>query len=125
MKTKPTKASVYITDMEPIGKSVLIERIYEPVKTTSGIIISETTKEPRPVGILIAVGEEVKEKLQKSIGCKVVFNRFENLEITDSQGKTMLMMDQASVYCLIKDDTLVMDASAETVKRIDIDNSGN
>lgn len=110
------------TDLDPAHKSILVLRLHEEVVTKSNIIISETTKEPRPVGIIVAVSDECSTKVKQAVGKKILFNRFANLEVTDGLGQTLLLMPEIDIYCYINDKTLVLDDSGKKEKRIDIKN---
>lgn len=120
MKNKNQKSAQIITDLECREKSVLIFRTQEESKTLNGVIISETTKEPRPIGILVAVGPLCKEDLQKGIGRKVLYNRFANLEVVDGNGNVLMAMEDHDVKYFIPDNSTILDDSGEKKKRINI-----
>jgi co-chaperonin GroES (HSP10) len=114
------KTETQKTDLQPRKKSVLIQRIHENAQTKGGLVIADSSLELRPVGRIIAVGSECDEDLKNSIGKKVVFNKYANLEVTDSYGNTFLMVFDTDVYCFINDNTIVLDNESKKYKRIDI-----
>ena len=116
------KQNTIKTDLIPRKRSVLVHRINDETKTTAGIIIAETSKEPSIKAIIIAVGPLCDQDLKDSIGKKVTINRFANLEIIDGFGNTFIRIDDNDVQCFITDTSIVMDASAQKVKRVDVKN---
>lgn len=118
MKTKQTKI---ITDLIPRGKSVLVKHVELESKSKSGIIITEHKHAMKPTGILIACGPDCKQDLLDSIGKYVSFNPFSNLQVIDNYNNTYYMMEDFDVRFFISENTIIMDATAEKVKRIDID----
>ena len=48
-------------NIKPLGERVLVERLEEDTKTASGIIIPDNAKEKPLMGVIKAVGSEVKE----------------------------------------------------------------
>jgi len=77
---------------KPLGKRVLLERIEEPTKTASGIIIPDNAKEKPLSGIVKAVSEKIKENGSVAIGDKVIFAKYAGTELT-IDGKTYLVMN--------------------------------
>ncbi len=112
-----------ITDIEPRGKSVAILRVSLETKSGSGIIIPETTKEPRPTGIIVSCGPDCPSDIQEAVKTRRIcmFNKYANLELTDGYNNTLLSMHEQDVQCWITEDTVCLDKSATVEKRIDID----
>ena len=77
---------------KPLGKRVLLERIEEPTKTASGIIIPDNAKEKPLSGIVRAVSAKIKENGSVGIGDKVIFAKYAGTELT-IDGKTYLVMN--------------------------------
>ena len=77
---------------KPLGKRVLLERIEEPTKTASGIIIPDNAKEKPLSGIVRAVSEKIKDKGAVEVGDKVIFAKYAGNELT-IDGKTYLVMN--------------------------------
>ena len=77
---------------KPLGKRVLLERIEEPTKTASGIIIPDNAKEKPLSGIVQAVSAKIKEKGTVEVGDKVIFAKYAGNELT-IDGKTYLVMN--------------------------------
>lgn len=65
-------------DFKPLGERVLVERLEEDTKTASGIIIPDNAKEKPLMGIVKAVGNEVKDV---NAGDKVVFGKYSGTEV--------------------------------------------
>lgn len=76
---------------KPLGKRVLLERIEEPTKTASGIIIPDNAKEKPLSGIVKAVSAKLEDKGIVAIGDKVVFAKYAGTELT-IDGKPYLVM---------------------------------
>lgn len=65
----------------PLGERVLVERLEEDTKTSSGIIIPDNAKEKPLMGIVKAVSAKLKtDKILKD-GDKVVFGKYKGAEI--------------------------------------------
>ena len=77
---------------KPLGKRVLLERIEEPTKTASGIIIPDNAKEKPLSGIVKAVSAKIKENGSVEIGDQVIFAKYAGTELT-IDGKTYLVMN--------------------------------
>ena len=65
----------------PLGERVLVERIEEDTKTSSGIIIPDNAKEKPLVGIVKAVSAKLKEDKVLKENDKVVFGKYKGAEI--------------------------------------------
>ncbi len=69
-------------EFKPLGKRVLVERLEEETKTSSGIIIPDNAKEKPLMGVVKAIGGKVSEEC----GCikdgdTVVFGKYKGSEI--------------------------------------------
>lgn len=65
----------------PIGERVLLERVEEDTKTSSGIIIPDNAKEKPLIGIVRAISAKVKEEKSLKEGDKVMFGKYKGAEI--------------------------------------------
>lgn len=66
---------------KPLGERVLVERLEEDTKTSSGIIIPDNAKEKPLMGIVKAVSEKVKSDKALKENDKVVFGKYKGTEI--------------------------------------------
>lgn len=119
------KNKVPITDLIPRGKSVLIKQVSIESKSKSGIILAEGKNQTKPIGIIVACGADCKQDLKDNIGRLVAINPFSNLQLIDGNNNVFLFMEDQDVRCFITEDTIMLDASDEKVKRIDIDRTVN
>ena len=78
----------------PLGERVLVERVEEDTKTSSGIIIPDNAKEKPLIGIVKAVSAKLKnDKVLKEYD-KVVFGKYKGAEIKlDSKEYMVLELD--------------------------------
>ncbi|WP_300743560.1 co-chaperone GroES, partial [uncultured Helicobacter sp.] len=65
----------------PLGERVLVERVEEDTKTSSGIIIPDNAKEKPLVGIVKAVSAKLKDDKVLKENDKVVFGKYKGAEI--------------------------------------------
>ena len=78
----------------PLGERVLVERIEEDTKTSSGIIIPDNAKEKPLVGIVKAVSAKLKEDKVLKENDKVVFGKYKGAEIKlDSKEYIVIELD--------------------------------
>jgi co-chaperonin GroES (HSP10) len=122
---KTNKTEKIKTDLVLRNKDVIIKHIITESKSKSGIIIAEAKNSIRPTGVLIACGPDCKQDLIDGVGRMVMFNPYANLQLTDGYNNTYYYMTDSDVRCFITEDTIIMDANDESVKRIDIDKSVN
>lgn len=66
---------------KPLGERVLVERLEEDTKTSSGIIIPDNAKEKPLMGIVKAVSAKVKDDKTLKENDKVVFGKYKGTEI--------------------------------------------
>lgn len=67
---------------KPLGKRVLIERLEEEKKTSSGIIIPDNAKEKPLMGVVVAIGGGVSEECKCiKTGDTIVFGKYKGSEI--------------------------------------------
>ncbi len=78
----------------PLGERVLVERVEEDTKTSSGIIIPDNAKEKPLVGIVKAVSAKLKDDKVLKENDKVVFGKYKGAEIKlDSKEYMVLELD--------------------------------
>lgn len=65
-------------NFKPLGERILVERLEEDTKTASGIIIPDNAKEKPLMGVVKAIGSEVKDVKN---GDKVVFGKYSGTEV--------------------------------------------
>ena len=91
----------------PLFDRVVIEPETETNKTSSGIVLPETSQERPQIGIVVAVGDgenmdNDKHEMKVKVGDKVVFNRYAGTELK-MEGKTYIVMRQLDVIGVIYD----------------------
>ncbi|TLD95116.1 co-chaperone GroES [Helicobacter jaachi] len=78
----------------PLGQRILIERVEEDTKTSSGIIIPDNAKEKPLVGVVKAVSAKIKDDKILKENDKVVFGKYKGAEIKlDSKEYIVLELD--------------------------------
>lgn len=82
-------------EFKPLGKRVLVERLEEENKTSSGIIIPDNAKEKPLMGVIKAIGGKVAEECGcLKVGDTVVFGKYKGSEIKlDSQEFIVLELE--------------------------------
>lgn len=120
-KAEAETPNAIITDLIPRGKSLYVKPISLNPITKSNIIISESTKTPKPTAIIWAVGPDCKDDLKNGIGKIVMHNPFSNLTVIDRYNNILLFMEDMDIRSFIDETTVVMDASDEKIARIDIE----
>ncbi len=86
---------------KPLGQRVLVERVEEEKKTTSGIIIPDNVKEKPLNGKVIAISDEVAEEKKISEGDTVVFAKYTGTDIK-IDGKEYLVMNTDDILGILK-----------------------
>lgn len=80
-------------NFKPLGKRVLVERLEEETKTSSGIIIPDNAKEKPLSGVIKAVGGKIADECKcVAVGDVVVFGKYKGSEIK-IDGKEYLILD--------------------------------
>ncbi|MFW6307986.1 MAG: co-chaperone GroES [Campylobacterales bacterium] len=85
----------------PLGQRVLVERVEEETKTSSGIIIPDNAKEKPLGGEVKAISKEVKEEGELSVGDKIIFSKYSGTEIK-LDGKEYLVMNLDDILGILK-----------------------
>ncbi|WOE70826.1 co-chaperone GroES [Hydrogenimonas thermophila] len=86
---------------KPLANRVLVERVDEPQKTASGIIIPDNAKEKPQEAKVLAIGPEVEEEGQINVGDTVVFGKYSGTEIT-VDGKELLILNSDDILGIMK-----------------------
>ncbi len=77
---------------KPLDKRVLLERIEEETKTSSGIIIPDNSKEKPLIGIVKAISKKIEKDCDFKVGDSVVFDKYKGSEIK-IEGKEYIVID--------------------------------
>jgi chaperonin GroES len=85
----------------PLGQRVLVERVEEETKTSSGIIIPDNAKEKPLGGEVKAISKELKEEGELSVGDKIIFSKYSGTEIK-LDGKEYLVMNIDDILGILK-----------------------
>ena len=92
-----------IQKIKPLGDRVLVKRVEQEEKTTSGIIIPDSAKEKAQIGAVLAVGAGCRDKDGKlipmavKVGDKVYFGKYAGTET----GEECLIMKEDEILGLI------------------------
>ena len=94
-------------NFKPLFDRVVIDPETETNKTSSGIVLPETSQERPQVGIVVAVGDgenmdNDKNEMKVKVGDQVVFNRYAGTELK-MEGKTYIVMRQLDIVGVIYD----------------------
>ncbi len=85
---------------KPLGERVLLERIEEPTKTATGIIIPDNAKEKPLTAKVIAISKEIKKEGVINVGDKVIFGKYAGTELS-LDGKDYLVMSQDDILGIL------------------------
>ena len=92
-------------NIKPIGGSqnrIIIEPAPAETRTASGIIIPDTAKEKPQKGIVIAVGDDIKdEEPTVKVGQTVIFGKFAGTELK-WEGKDYLIMKENEIFGILQ-----------------------
>ena len=92
--------------MRPLHDRVIIKRIEDERKTTSGIVIPDTATEKPDQGEVIAIGngkllEDGKLRaLDVKIGDRILFGKHIG-QIVKVHGKELLVMNEEDIMCVV------------------------
>ncbi|KCV82974.1 chaperonin 10 Kd subunit [Actibacterium atlanticum] len=90
----------------PLHDRVLVERVESDEKTAGGLIIPDSAKEKPAEGMIIAVGEGLKNQdgeriaLDVKAGDRVLFGKWNGQEVT-VDGKELLMMKESDIMGIL------------------------
>ena len=85
-------------NFKPLGERVLVERLEEDTKTASGIIIPDNAKEKPLMGIVKAVGSEVKDVKTND---KIVFGKYSGTE-AKYEGNDYIIVKQDDILAIVE-----------------------
>lgn len=66
---------------KPLDKRVLVERIEEETKTSSGIIIPDNAKEKPLVGVIKAISKQIEKDCEVKVGDTVLFDKYKGSDV--------------------------------------------
>jgi chaperonin GroES len=85
-------------NFKPNEDRVLVEAAEAETKTASGIIIPDTAKEKPQKGIVVAIGEGLKDKpVTVKVGDNILYGKYAGTEIT-IDGKEYLIMRNSDIF---------------------------
>ena len=84
-------------NFKPLGKRVLVKRLEEENKTSSGIIIPDNAKEKPSKGEVVAVSSEVTDL---ACGNNVIFGKYAGNEVS-IDGTKYIVLDIDDIYGII------------------------
>ncbi|ANV98198.1 co-chaperone GroES [Helicobacter enhydrae] len=88
-------------NFKPLGKRILVERLEEDTKTSSGIIIPDNAKEKPLMGKIVAVSKEIEEECKcVALNQVVVFGKYKGSEIK-LEGKEYIVLEIEDVLGII------------------------
>lgn len=87
--------------IKPVGYRILVQREDKKERTDSGLYLPETSKEKPNVGKVIALGSEGDKKYDMSVGDRVMFSKYDGVEVTD-EGTDYVLLSADSVLAIIK-----------------------
>lgn len=79
-------------NFRPLDKRVVLERVEEDTKTTSGIIIPDNAKEKPLIGVVKAISKKIEKECDFNVGDKVVFDKYKGSEVK-IDGKVYVVLD--------------------------------
>lgn len=89
---------------KPVGNCIWLTADKAPEKSKGGIILQETWKSLPPVGTIIDVGPEVKNKYLKK-GVRVLFNRYAAVMLEDEQR----IITEADILAIVEEEDVKTD----------------
>lgn len=88
-------------NFKPLGKRILVERLEEDTKTSSGIIIPDNAKEKPLMGKVVAISKEIEEECKcVALNQTVVFGKYKGNEIK-LDGKEFIVLEMEDVLGII------------------------
>lgn len=79
-------------NIKPIGKKILVKEIFVEEKTTTGIILSTTSKDKNyRNGNVISIGDDEKVQNLFKVGDEVIFSKNSGVEINNSFEKYFIL----------------------------------
>lgn len=80
--------------LKPLHDNVILKKEEVENKTASGIILTTETKNQPSIGIVVAVGEDVKNKEAYQTGDKVVYKEYSGTKVTVDDEDYIVIADK-------------------------------
>ncbi len=80
--------------LKPLHDNVILKKEEVENKTASGIILTTETKNQPSIGIVVAVGEDVKNKEAYQAGDKVVYKEYSGTKVTVDDEDYIVIADK-------------------------------
>lgn len=88
--------------IKPLGARVVIKKLEAEEKTQGGIILTSSAKEAPQMAEVVAVGPGTEEeKMELSVGDKVVFSKYAGSEIK-LKGEEYTIMNQSDILAIVE-----------------------
>lgn len=87
--------------IKPVGYRILVQREEKKERTESGLYLPDNSKEKPNVGKVISLGSEGDKKYDMSVGERVMFSKYDGVEVTD-EGTDYVLLSADSVLAIIK-----------------------
>lgn len=78
---------------KPLDKRVVLERVEEEAKTTSGIIIPYNAQEKPPAGIVRAISKKIEKDCEFKVGDTVMFDKYKGNTKIKIEGKEYIVLE--------------------------------
>lgn len=85
---------------KPLEKRVVLERIEEEIKTSSGIIIPDNAKEKPLIGVVKAISKKIEKDCDFKVGDSVVFDKYKGSDIK-IDGKEYIVLEAEDLLGVI------------------------
>ncbi len=88
--------------IKPLGARAVIKMVEAEEKTAGGIILTSQSKEQPQIAEVVAVGEGTEEeKMQVSVGDKVVFRKYAGTEVKYG-GEEYIIIEQKEILAIVE-----------------------
>lgn len=85
---------------KPLEKRVVLERVEEETKTSSGIIIPDNAKEKPLIGVVKAISKKIEKDCDFKVGDSVVFDKYKGSDIK-IDGKEYIVLEAEDLLGVI------------------------
>lgn len=86
--------------IKPVGYRILVQREDKKERTESGLYLPDNSKEKPNIGKVIAIGSEGDKKYDMHIGDRVMFSKYDGVEVTD-EGNEYVLLSADSVLAIL------------------------
>lgn len=86
--------------IKPLGYRILVKREDKKERTESGLYLPDNSKEKPNIGVVVATGSEGDKKYEMLIGDRVMFSKYDGIEVTD-EGNNYVLLSADSVLAII------------------------